>query len=259
MYSIYVIVCWLALRDNDMKSIFFKVKKNVFKDKIFVTGFHGVGYTGWIALRHLIKEMNGQRIGFIYSVYTPPFVSMEESIKTPYEFYLAGDFIFFIPNIPFSDKEMTKIPYFLTRYLVRKGIKEAVLIGGLDNRLKEQGIDLKIAMTRKYLKRHKDVFRLLNASKIEEYLYIVGPLATMLSIFEIMSFPALTLLPYADITRPDPRAAAVAVQKIGLLYNVEINVKELLEEEERVLKEIEAIQKKLKQVKGEEHHKSLYV
>ncbi|MCD6562350.1 MAG: proteasome assembly chaperone family protein [Thermoproteales archaeon] len=242
-----------------MKNIFLRVKKDALKDKVLITGFHGVGYTGWIALRHLVKEMKGRRIGFLYTAYTPPFVSMEDSIKTPYEFYLADDFVFFIPNIPFSDKEMTRVPYFLTRFLVKKGIREAVLIGGLDNRLKEQDIDLKIAMTKKYLSNHNDVFEKLNASKIEEYLYIVGPLATMLSIFEIMSFPALTLLPYADITRPDPKAAAVAIQKIGLLYNVDISVEELLEEEERVLKEIETIQKKLRQVKGEDHHKSLYV
>jgi len=242
-----------------MRGILFRVKREVLKNKVLITGFHGVGYTGWIALRYLVKELKSRRIGYIHSIYTPPFVSMEDGIRTPYELYLAGDFVLFVPNIPFSNKEITLIPYVLSRVLIKKGLREAILIGGLDSRLREEGTELKIAATTSYMKGHKDILKVLNASKIEDYLYIVGPLATMLAIFEMMSFPALTLLPYADVGRPDPRAAAIAIQKLNVLFGTNISVTELLKEEERVLKEIEEIQRRIQQVRGEEHHRSLYV
>ena len=71
----------------------------------------------------------------------------------------------------------------------------------------------------------------------------------MLSEFEIHSFPALALLPYASSTRPDPAAAAVAIRTICKTYSMKVNVSDL----EKDAKDIEAeIEHRMKQT-----HKSL--
>ena len=63
----------------------------------------------------------------------------------------------------------------------------------------------------------------------------------MLMFYELNSFPAVSLLPYAERSRPDPIAASVAVEKINHLLDIEVNVKELLDEAEKIEKEIEAL------------------
>jgi len=64
-------------------------------------------------------------------------------------------------------------------------------------------------------------------------------------VFESEGIPALILLPFVEPSRPEPRAAAVAVRKINELLNLNIPVTELLEhakiieETESKLRELE--------------------
>jgi len=226
-------------------------------DKIFITGFHGVGYVGWISIRHIVKSLDARRIGFVYTPYMTPYVSMGKGIVTPYEIYCTENLVIFVPNVPLSSKEITELPMKLAEFMVQRGIKEAVLIGGLDSRVSDDKFKVKYAATSVYLKTKKDSLKQFKIGKIEDYFYIVGPLAVMLSMFEILEFPAITLLPYANVTRPDPRAATEAIKMLNKLLNLNIDVKDLLEEEERIEREVKEIEERFKRAYGES--KMLYV
>ena len=63
----------------------------------------------------------------------------------------------------------------------------------------------------------------------------------MLMFYELNNFPTIAILPYAERSRPDPIAASVAVNAINEVLNIEINVQKLLEEAERIEKEIESL------------------
>ena len=68
-----------------------KKKAKDAKDKIIVTGFHGIGTTGYWAIKYLIEKLNAKRIAIIDSEQLAP-VSICRSGKL-YEEYFNNNFI----------------------------------------------------------------------------------------------------------------------------------------------------------------------
>ena len=52
----------------------------------------------------------------------------------------------------------------------------------------------------------------------------------MLNEFEIHDFPAVAVLPYAEPSRADPAAAALAIRKIAKAYNFRVQVEDLVKD-----------------------------
>lgn len=242
-----------------MPAITIRAKRGSFRRKVFVAGFHGVGYVGWIATKHLIEELDTRRIGFIYTSNMQPYVSMGRGIVTPYELYGTGDIVFFLPNIPLSSRDAITVPLALSEYAVRRGALEAVLFGGLDSRFEDGVNRLRYAATTAYIKRKQERLASLGLEKIEEFLYIVGPLAVMLTVFEARGFPALALLPYANASRPDPKAAAEAVKVFNSLLGLSVGVDELLRRGEEIEREVEELKRRFEEARRKEAEGSLYI
>ena len=119
---------------------------------------------------------------------------------------------------------------------MKNKFKQSILIGGLDRRLKDNS-EIKAIYTQEFKKKRPDI----TIPVLDEGLYVTGPLAYMLMFYELNNFPTIALLPYAERSRPDPIAASVAVKAINSILNITINVQELLEEAERIEKEIESL------------------
>ena len=103
-----------------------------------------------------------------------------------------------------------------------------------------------MSATSEYLRRYPNV----KYSKLSKDLGIYGLLALFLSYFEMLNFPAIALLPYAEKGRPDPRAAAVAIEEINKMYNKSLDTTALIKDAEEIEKEIEAIM-----AQQQEHYK----
>lgn len=220
------------------------------KARLFAAGFHGVGHVGWISVKHLVEKMNAERVGYIISPYMQPFVSVKKGIRTPYELYLAGDFLIFLPNVPVSPRDSNMLPLSLAELVLEVGVKEAVLFGGLDSRFKEDD-SIRLAPTTAFYDAHPEVFSSGTFKPIEEGLGVVGPLAVLLSVFEVYQLPAVAVLPYAVMDRPDPRAAAEAIKAFNKIYGYNIGVEELLEEGAIVERELEEVEKKMRELAKE--------
>jgi uncharacterized protein len=124
----------------------------------------------------------------------------------------------------------------IVEWVVDEKFEQAIVVGGLDKRLEDEH-KLKAIYTKAFLRKLSTV----DIQILDEGLYVTGPLAYMLMFFELNDFPAISLLPYAERSRPDPIAASVAIEAINKLLNVDINVQELLDEAEKIEKEIEAL------------------
>ena len=113
------------------------------KGKKFITGFRSnIGQTGYIVLRHLIQSMNAKRIGFIELGDPPPSVFMEEDIlATPLEIYESERFVLLFPRLQPSKEEWVILAKGIAEWVVRNKLEDAVLIGGLDNRFKNEDDD----------------------------------------------------------------------------------------------------------------------
>ncbi|MEM4599986.1 MAG: PAC2 family protein, partial [Candidatus Methanomethylicaceae archaeon] len=93
---------------------------------------------------------------------------------------------------------------------------------------------------------------------LEKGLFVVGPLAIMLSHFEINNFPAIALLPYANPARPDPMAAAIAIEFINKLTGLSIDTSQLISDAHKIEEEIQELLKQ-RQERIKKDHKMLYI
>jgi uncharacterized protein len=225
------------------------------KGSIMITGFHGLGATGFIAVKHAVTSLNAELIGYIETEKIPPFVSMEEKrLSLPFEIYKKDNFVFILTNVPPHPKERQIYSRALAEWAVEQGLAGCYLIGGLDSRLKPSENDkIRITITKAF----KNIDK-LGIPLLEKGLFVVGPLAVMLTHFEINNFPAVALLPYANPTRPDPLAASVAVEHLNKLTNLSMDVSSLVNDAQRIETEIQEFNKQ-RQERGKPEHQTLYI
>ncbi|AGT34940.1 hypothetical protein N186_02805 [Thermofilum adornatum] len=214
--------------------------------KIFVTGFHGVGHVGWIATRHIVTKLEAKRVGMVLTPNMTPFVSIKNGVVTPYELYAKDNLLAFLPNVPVSPKDSIIVPQMLAQMIFDMHVDMVILFGGLDASFAEPDSRPRIAPTSSFLSNYAEIINKHGLPIIDERLGIVGPLATLLTYFEAGNIPAVAILPYASLDRPDPRAAAQAVEIFSNITGIGIDVKELLEEGEQLEKQLEELEKKIK-------------
>jgi len=206
-----------------------------------MTGFHGIGSTGYIAVSYLVHSLEAKRIGFVDVAHPPPFVSTsEEGLVTPFEVFRKGKLVFVKLEFAPHRTEEAEFARALARWAIHEKFKDAVLIGGLDSTLKSGKQDVRIVPTRAYLSR-KNSFKY---PTLEPGLFVYGQLAVMLTEFEMHDFPAIAILPYASATAADPSAAAVAVRMICKAYGVKVDVSDLEDGAKEIEEELE---KRMKQ------------
>ena len=238
-----------------MNRLFLDIDIEELKNKIFVAGFHGIGTVGWITVNFLAEKLGAKRIGIIITDKMPSFVSRKgEFILTPYEFYHSGDFIFLKCNMPIISETSENVLANVVDFIEKGVIREAFLIGGLDSRLKkEEDNRIRYVHTKYLAKRLREkIFKNKNMVYLDEGLYIVGPLATLLTYFEAYRIPAITVLPYARIDRPDPEAALSAAKVFTYIYNIEIDYSDLIEQAAEMERYLSEVQKKLEEMRERE-------
>jgi len=223
--------------------VHFRVSRRDLKNCTLITGFHGIGETGYIALSYLVHSLKAERIGFVEVNIPPPFIAAtDKGIATPFEVYKKKNAV--LVKLEFSPhrSEEAEFAKALASWAVDQKFSDAILIGGLDSNFEDNKHQLRVVPTQAYLQKCEN----FDAPTLEPELFVYGPLAVMLGEFEMRNFPALAILPYASAMRPDPRAAAVAIKTISKIHRLKVDVSEL----EKDAKEIEVeIEKRMKQTK----------
>ncbi len=179
------------------------VRAKNLKGSTLVTGFHGVGQTGYIATSYMIHALKAERIGFIDVSNPPPWVGTAEGgLVTPFEVYRRGKTV--LVKLEFSPhrSEEAEFAKVLSNWAVEQKFKDAILIGGLDAAFKQGREDFCVVPTGAYLDRAK-----------------------------VFKAPILEPgLPYAEPARADPAAAALALRKISKAYSLKVDVDELVKD-----------------------------
>lgn len=206
------------------------------KNHVVITGFPGFGYTGYIASRYIAQKLNLKRVGVIITREMPDYTMLEDyGIVFPFEIFTDREKITIIVNHSLPPKRY-RDSYARTviNWLRESSIKELVLIGGLNIKLKEG--DEKYRWLKGTQSKQK-----LDAPLMKKGLYIIGPLAHMIMYAEMNLLPFIVILPYAEPLRLDPRAAAIAVEVIGRVYGITIDVSELYEDARKIEEELAEI------------------
>lgn len=215
----------------------------------FLTGFHGVGLTGYITINHIVKSLHARSIGYIETQHQPALVSIvDERISFPFELFRHDDIVILFPRVQPKRSDVREFTREVANWVTENEMREAVLIGGLDSRFKQGNESIRCVPTRTSLEKAKT----LKIPLLEEALFVTGPLALMLTYFEMKNFPALALLPYSERGRPDPRAAALAVKQINDLFALNIDIFELNNDAKRIEDEVTKIMDGQKEKAGDD-------
>ena len=212
-----------------------------------IAGFHGIGATGYWTVKFLVTELKAQRRCFIDYEYAPAVSSQVEGrISTPYEVFVAGDLSLLKAEVsPVRERENDFYRQ-LADWIMRSGVKEVALVGGLDESLRNDDSRYKVAMTSAFA----SLGGLPSEPIFEEDRMIVGPVASLLNTFEMYSFPALAVLAYSNTERVDPRAAASAVDFLSRRYKFSANTAPLIKGAEVIEGELKMIEEKEKRPAG---------
>jgi uncharacterized protein len=212
------------------------VKTGSLRNSTLITGFHGVGETGYISVSYLVHELNARRVGFVDVAHPPPFVATSESgLVTPFEVYRSGRIV--LVKLEFSPHrtEEAEFAKSTAQWVMDNKFRDAVLIGGLDGSLQSGSDGVRIVPTGNYpIGKMKMKHPMLEAG-----LFVYGPLAIMLGEFEKHNFPAVAVLPYASANHADPKAAATAIRTVAKAYGLKVDVKDLESDAKEIEQEID--------------------
>lgn len=212
------------------------VRTGKLRNCTLITGFHGVGETGYISVSYLVHALHAKCVGFIDVAHPPPFVATSEGgLVTPFEVYKAGRIV--LVKLEFSPHraEEAEFAKTLANWTTQNKFKDAVLIGGLDAALKSGKDGVRIVTTGDYPLKAKK----MKHPRLETGLFVYGPLAVMLGEFEKLDFPAVAVLPYASAEHADPKAAAIAIRAVSKAYGLKVDVKDLEYDAEDIEEEID--------------------
>ncbi len=212
-----------------------------------IAGFHGIGATGYWTVKFLITELKAERKCFIDYEHAPAVASQSEGkVSTPYEVFSAGDIALLKAEVsPIREKE-NEFYRELADWIMGSGVKEVALVGGLDEALRTDDHPYKLAMTSAYVARGGAP----GEPVLEEDKMIVGPVASLLNVFEMNSFPAYAVLAYSSTERVDPRASAVAVEYLSRKYGFTANTAPLIRGAEVIEGELKLMEEKGKAPSG---------
>ena len=192
-----------------------------------ITGFHGIGSTGFLALNHLINTLKPDRIGVFETDYLSPISTINSGkIITPFEIYKKDNIAFLRVAVPPLQGNEIVFLRNVCEIILEKNFKELILLGGLDAQLKKDDSNFRYVKTSSY----KLPKYLSDSTPLEDERVIIGPVAQMLNFMEVRNFPTLGLLPFATSIRLDPRAASEAVKILSNIFNLEVEVDTLVEQ-----------------------------
>ncbi|MDG6900936.1 MAG: proteasome assembly chaperone family protein [Nitrososphaerota archaeon] len=190
-----------------------------------IAGFHGIGATGYWTVKFLVNELKAKRRCFLDYEEAPAVATFSSGgIATPYEVYGA-------PGLSLLKAEVSPVrerenQFFreLASWIAVSGAREVALVGGLDESLKADGDAYKVVMTSAFSRGGG----LPGEPTLDEDKIIVGPVASLLNLFEMSGFPAYAVLAYSSTERVDPRASAVAVRFLASRYGFEADTAPLI-------------------------------
>jgi uncharacterized protein len=205
------------------------------KAKTLIAGFHGIGATGYWAVKFLIDEVKAKRVFYIDSEFAPAVSStLNKSISTPYEVFAAGNLAFLKADVPPLRENENRFFRELGQWILESGVQEVALIGGLDDSLRTDDSKYRIVLTDAMTKRGE----LKDETVLEDGKMIVGPVALLLNNLQMHEFPAYALLAYSNTDRVDPRAAASAAEFIAKRYKLKVVTKPLIQGAEELEREM---------------------
>jgi len=220
--------------DGDVKIVTKTIKS---KNPLLIEGFPGIGLVGNIASQQIIDELEMTYIGSIDSRYFPPIAILYEGlINMPVRIYESEkhNLVIVVSDIPINPSVSYDVSKVIADWAESINVKEIVSIAGIAT----MGEDHKVfgaATNNEMLEKIKDKVEVFQMGTIS------GISGSIMAECLVRQIPAISLLGATQSQNPDPRAAAVVIDVLNLLYGFAIDTEGLIEQAERIEVEMQKL------------------
>jgi len=199
------------------------------KHPTFVLGFANVGLVGTIAVNTIIEQYNLVQVAHVLSDKFPPVAVFYDGVlKQPFRVYYSkdNDMIVSFCEIPLSEQYYTDIAHTLMNWGVNVGVKDVVILQGLAAENPGE-FENKVFCAAK-----KEMTEVLEKHGIEVLPkgIILGLEATILNVCLNSLLEGYALMTPVNPQIPSPEGAAVVLEALNKIYNLDIKTDELKEE-----------------------------
>jgi uncharacterized protein len=229
------------------------------KKPLVLLGFVGPGMVGGIAASHIIDQYKMEIIAHVHSTYLPPAVVFIDGVlRHPFRIYSdkKGAFCVIVCEMPLSAHGSYHIASTLLDWIEGKGVQELVVLEGIPI----QGIP-----------RNRQTFCAAEPEKIKECEnkgiqmissgLIQGIAGSVLNECLSRNITGIAFLTPAITFVPDPEGAAILIETVKNMYNLDITTQPLLDDAEKIrqkLNEIAEHHQRMRQVEERGGTHSLY-
>jgi len=229
------------------------------KGATVIAGFPSIGLVSTIAANYLIDALNLKQIGCVTSSQFPALsvVHTGEPLS-PVRIYSGTQsngekIVVFVSEFKPKPNLINAISEAIMNWATEKGCKllispEGMVVEGKSAEEAESVEAYAIGST-------ESARTMLVEKKIAQFKngIIAGVSGVLLNIGKQSNFSVISILAEAHPNYPDARAAAAAINVMGLLMGVEINVTPLYEESERIEKQLQKFHKQAKPMVSASH------
>jgi uncharacterized protein len=190
-------------------------------------GFPGSGLVGSIALQYMVDQLGFTQIGSMTSKFFPPLAMMSKGvINVPVRLYEKEKMAVIVADIPIHPMICYEVANGIMDWLMPFKVKEVVTIAGIITNETEKRV-FGVATTDASLPRIQDSTLILPMGSIS------GIASSLLTECKIRGIDGYGLLG-ETINSPDPRASAATIEVLNKMYNLDLDVKPLLEQAEEI-------------------------
>ncbi len=223
------------------------------ENSIIIEGFPGLGFVSTIVCNYLIKHLNAEYIGYIFTKKLLPFATIHQNkIIQPIEiFYDKENNIIIINTYTSFEGIEYDIAEIIIEFAKKIKARQIITIEGIAS-LKEPVEKVYFFTTEK-----KEEKKLIEKGfeKIEEAI-IVGVTGALL--LRVEDFPLLGFFVEVHGEMPDNRASALIIKALDSYLGLKVDYRPLLKKAEEIEEKIREIIEKIKKTREEKRKKIPY-
>ena len=212
-------------------------------EKTVLIGFPGSGLVGSIALQYLVDQMDFEQVGAITSKYFPPVALMTKGvINAPVRIYEKDHLAAIISDVPIHPMICYEVANGVMDWLDLFDVREIVTVAGIITNEPEKRV-FGVATSSGTLQRIEDQTIILPMGSIS------GIAASILTECKTRGIPGIGLLG-ETVNTPDPRSSAATIEVLNKIYNLNLDVKPLLEQAVEIEETMSQIAEQVQKTEG---------
>ncbi|EHP87361.1 proteasome assembly chaperone family protein [Methanotorris formicicus] len=211
-------------------------KKEIdFKNPIVIEGFPSVGLVGSIAAHQIIKNLKLEYIGYFDTPEVPPINLVEEGVVYPsIRVYGKEDLIVLFSDVIIPPIVVHSLSDKIVETLISINPQVVISLGGLATGKSEKVYGIASS---------KDLLEIFEKYEIPilKFGMVGGVSGSLMVKSNNNKIPAIGLLAETVGIRPDPRGASNLINVLNRIYNLNVDVEELIEEADKIDEKIKQL------------------